>query len=139
MSCGEPSTWPVRVRSESPSSRRARPKSVMRGWSCGVNQDVGRLEVAVQNAVLVGVVDRLGNGLEISGRAAWPAAVRCPTNCARFCPSTKSIDEVMLALVDADFVDGDDVRMLQSRRRRRPRRGTAGRIPDCEPDRRQSS
>ena len=36
----------------------ARPKSVTWGWPCAIEQDVGRLEVAVEDAALVGVVRR---------------------------------------------------------------------------------
>ena len=48
------------VSSASASTRLARPKSVTCGWPCVVDQDVGRLEVAVEDAPHVGVVHRLG-------------------------------------------------------------------------------
>ena len=45
------------VSSLSPSTRLARPKSVTWGCPSRVEQDVGRLQVAVEDAALVGVVD----------------------------------------------------------------------------------
>ena len=53
--------WPEPVSPLSPSSFLASPKSVTRGLPLLVEEDVGRLEVAVDHAALVGVLDRLGH------------------------------------------------------------------------------
>ena len=57
-----------------------------------VDQHVGRLEVAVQNAAFVRVVDGLGDGLDVTRGAAAGQRLRpLPQSSARFWPSTKSI------------------------------------------------
>ena len=53
-----------------PRRRLARPKSVTCGCAVGVEQDVGRLQVAVQDAALVGVVDGPGDRRQQSAAAA---------------------------------------------------------------------
>ena len=81
-----------------------------------VNQDVGGLQVAMQDAALMGVVDRLGDGLEITGRA--PGRQRLVAHQPRQAlPLDVVHHEEVPALVDAHLVDGDDVRMVQTRRR----------------------
>ena len=68
MYCGVPTTAPESVSSPSPSIRLASPKSVTCGRPSRVEQDVRRLEVAVQDAPLVGVVDRPGDRRHQPGR-----------------------------------------------------------------------
>ena len=59
-------------------SMRARPKSVIQSFAGGVEQQVGRLDVAVEDAVLVGVVQGLGglhaeagDGAVVVGGRVW--------------------------------------------------------------------
>ena len=79
-----------------------------------VNQHVRRLEIAMQDASLVRVMNRFGNELDVPRgfRAAqWTVAHELR--------EVLALDvihrEVMLAVVDADVVNGDDVRMLEQR------------------------
>ena len=83
----------------------------------GVDEHIRWFEVAVQDALLMRVVDRFGNGLEILSRA--PGRQR---NVPHQGGQTGAIHEIhreiVLAGVDPDFMDRDDVRMVQHRRRR---------------------
>jgi hypothetical protein len=78
----------------------------------GVDEDVGRLEVAVQNAPLVRVVDSLRDSLEVGGSA--PGRQGPVADELR---EVLALDEVhreeRLAVVLADVMDGNDVRVLQ--------------------------
>ena len=58
MNAGVPMIAPDRVSSLSPSTRLARPKSVDVGLPLGVHQDIGRLQVAMEDAPLMGMMDR---------------------------------------------------------------------------------
>ena len=58
------------VRSPSPSIRRARPKSVTCGCVALVDQDVRRLQVAMEDSALMGVVHRLRDDRDQPGRGA---------------------------------------------------------------------
>ena len=87
-SAGVPRMAPVCVRPLSPSSRLARPKSVTCGWPSRVEQDVGRLEVAVEDAALVGVVDRPGDRRPPAGRGRAGRRRSRPGRRARLPPST---------------------------------------------------
>ena len=76
----------------------------------------------MQNAALVRVVNRFGDGLDVARGAANP--FRVPHSALRIqLRETPALDEIhdeeRLPLVGADFVDGDDVRVLQAGRRRR--------------------
>jgi hypothetical protein len=82
------------------------------GKALAVQQDVGRLEVAVQDAALVRVVDRPGHqgeqpgagagvGLEVGQPAGQAAALQ------------QRHAEVEVVPVPADLVDGHDVRVVQ--------------------------
>ena len=77
--------------------------------------EANRLEIAVQNAVFVRVMDRLGNELEVGRRAFWRQRPLGHQPRQR-----RAVDEVhhqvMLAFVHTDLMHGDDVRMLQSGR-----------------------
>ena len=79
----------------------------------GVNQHVRRLEIAMQHIPLVRKVDRFGDGLEIRGRL--PGRQRTFGDELREGQSLDVIHrEEVLPLGEADFVNGDDVRMLQA-------------------------
>ena len=83
----------------------------------GVDEDVRGLEVAVQDATLVRVVNRPGDGLQIlRGALGRQNAFLGQTR------EIRSLHEIhhqeVLAFMHADFVDGHDVGMLQARRRR---------------------
>jgi hypothetical protein len=83
-----------------------------------VNQDVGRLQVAMQDAAFVGVMHRFGDGFQVVGSA--PGGQRLAAHQPRQALALDPIHhEEVLPLVDADFVNGDDVRMVQTRRRNR--------------------
>src|SRR5207253_2122826 len=76
--------------------------------SLGVEQDVGRLEIAMQHAPLMRVLHRPGyRGQQLSS-PAWltPQAVEARRQTAAF---DQLHAEVVLPLVLANFVDGHDV------------------------------
>src|SRR5882724_7183580 len=85
----------------------------------GVDKHVRRLEVAVQNAALVSVVNGFGDGFHPARRSA---EFRNPKSEIRnelgqVFPFHKIHREVVLAIVLADFVNGHYVRMLKLGRR----------------------
>jgi len=85
------------------------------GHASGIDQDVRRFEVAMQDPLLVRVVDGLGDGFHPFGRA--PRRNRClAERLAKILPLNVVHREVVKALVFADFVDPYDVRMLQAGR-----------------------
>ena len=75
----------------------------------GVEQDVGRLEVAVQDAALVGVVDRPGDGRQQAAAASRAGRRARPDASGQAAALDQLHAEVVLALVLADLVDRDDV------------------------------
>ena len=81
-----------------------------------VDQDVGRLEVSVENPALMRMVDRLGRGDDQAGRGARVA-------CEVVEPPVQALTrhelhtEVGQTAALADFVDRYDVRMVQPRDR----------------------
>ena len=79
----------------------------------GVEQDVGRLEVAVQDAPLVGVVHRLGR----LGHQPRPRPSGRPCTVGEPVGEAAALDqlhaEVVLAVVLADLVDRHDVRVVE--------------------------
>ncbi len=81
--------WPEPVKPLSPSSFFARPKSVTRGIAGLVEQDVGRLQVAVDHAALMGILDRLGHLHHQRGGFAGRQRTVRPTLWERLWPSTK--------------------------------------------------
>ena len=83
---------PVCVSPLSPSTRLARPKSVTCGSPLAVEQDVGRLEVAVQDAALVGVVHRPRAPLATSRRA--PCRRRSRAIAARQLAEAAALDQL---------------------------------------------
>ena len=104
--------WPEPVSPLSPSSFLASPKSVTRGLPSLVEQDVGRLQVAVDHAALVGVFDRLGDLRHQLGRLAGrQRAVGQPLREAL--PFDETHGEIMLPLVLADLVDRHDPGMIE--------------------------
>ncbi len=80
--------------------------------SVPVEQDIGRLEVAVNDPALVGVADGIGDACNQLGRLAgrqWPAGERLGKALAL----NEAHGEVVLASVLADFVDRHDPGMVQ--------------------------
>ena len=78
----------------------------------GVDQHVLRLQVAMERAALMGELDRLGDDLHILRRALrrqWPIFHER----AEIAPDDVVHREIMLAPMLADFVNGDDIRVLQ--------------------------
>ena len=107
-----PRIWPEPVSPLSVSSFLARPKSVTRGLPFGVEQDVGRLQVAVDHPALVGELDgfrhlhhQLG-GLPGQQRAIGQAVGEALT-------LDEAHTEVMLALVLADLVNRHDAGVIK--------------------------
>ena len=83
-----------------------------------VDEHVGRLEVTMENAMLMGIVDRLGDGLHVASGTA--GGQRVPANQNRQTLPLHVIHrDEMLARAKTDFVDGDNVGMMQRRRRHR--------------------
>jgi hypothetical protein len=81
-----------------------------------VDQDVGRLEIPMQNAALVRILDRLGDGLGITRGA--PGMERTVAQQLRQVPPGHVVHrEERQAFVVTDFVDGHDVGMLETGRR----------------------
>ena len=106
------------------SSVLARPKSVILGVPSAVEQDVGRLQVAVDDARPV----RLGDAAREPSRSARP-----PAAAGQGVPSSRSVEaaavdefqrEERQAVGLADLVDLHDVGVLQAGRRPRPRPGS---------------
>jgi len=106
-------TWPVRVRLESPSSRRASPKFCDARLIVRVDEHVGGFQVAVQDASFVRVMNRVRDGLDVSRRAFGRQRLAVDEFC-EVRPVHIIHNQKMLVVVDADFVNGDDVRMLQT-------------------------
>ena len=108
--------WPEPVSPLSPSSFFASPKSVTRGLPALVEEDVGRLEVAVDHAVPMGILDRLGDLHQQRGGLAWRQ--RSVGDLLRQAlPLDEAHREIMLALVLADLEDRHDPRMIEVGRR----------------------
>ena len=81
-------------------------------------QDVARLEVQVQHAEPMRVVDGFGDAAAAAARRAAAAAGHrlSQPHCARLRPPHQLHRVIDQAVVLADLVDGDDVGMLQQRR-----------------------
>ena len=77
-----------------------------------VEQDVAGLEVAVQDAALVGEVDGSGHGFDQTG-----GGLRSKDCLADYLGEAAALDElhaeIMLAVLGADLVDGQDVRVIE--------------------------
>ncbi len=92
-----------------------------------VDEHVGRLEVAVQDAVLMRIVDGLGDDLDVArgtGGGQWLAGGEPGEALAL----DKIHGEEGPTLVRANFVDGDDVCVLQTGGRRRFRAEPLGQV-----------
>jgi hypothetical protein len=88
-------------------------------WLVGsIYQDIGGLEIAVENAVLMSVMYCLRDGLEVSG-SAFGGQRLIPHQFRQRASLDEVHGEERLAIVLANVVNGDDVGMLQ-------RRGGAG-------------
>ena len=126
---GRPQDLAVLVSASSRSRSLARPKSVILGTPSSVEQDVGRLEVAVDDPALVGEVHGPGERLDQAG-ARGSCSVSASRRSSRLPrrirgPGTHP-------LVFADLVDLDDVRVLEPGGGLglglEPRRGTGVRV-----------
>ena len=79
-----------------------------------INDNIGRFEVAVQDAVLMRVMNGSGNGFDVGGRTLrgqWTI----PHDLGQRPTGHIVHREEVLAVVFADLVDGHNVRMLQTR------------------------
>jgi len=81
----------------------------------GVEQHVRGFEVAVQDAAFVGVLNRLGDCLDAGGRVSGRHGI-VPHRLCQVAAFDVVHREVLLALVFADFMDGDDIWMPQTGR-----------------------
>ena len=97
-------------------TRLARPKSVTCGWPVGVDQHVRRLQIAVQNAVLVGIMDGPRDHGEVARGLARPQRTAGHQGTERLALDAAHA-EIRLPVHLARAVDGDDVGMRQVRRR----------------------
>src|SRR5687767_15368956 len=82
-----------------------------------IDNNVGRFEVAVQDAAFVRIIDRFSNDLDVANRAAEPVAVAqfaIRVDPGETLALNKIHGEERLAVVRAYFVDGNDVRVLQT-------------------------
>ena len=105
-------TWPLSVWPSSESSRLARPKSVILGAPSAGKQDVGRLEVAMDDPGLVGDVDGPGQGAMQLGRR--PARLRGACQAVgEAAPLEQLQGDERQAVGLADVVDLDDVGMAE--------------------------
>ena len=96
----------------SPASRLARPKSIRNGRSVLGHHDVRRLDVAVDHALLVGVLQSVGEAGDQLGRLA-EARPAGGQQVGQRHALDEVADEVGGAVVLADLVDRDDRRMAQ--------------------------
>ena len=87
------------------------------GIAVPIEQDVPRLEVAVDHAAPVGILDRLGDRRPSAPAASRGGSGPSASRWARLSPSTKPMREIMLALVLADLEDRHDARMVEVGRR----------------------
>ena len=94
------------------------------GLPCLVEQDVGRLQVAVEDAALVGVVHGLGHDGHQPGRGGEIGGESRPASCPGWTPSISFMLKKRRPAVLADLVDRHDVRDGRAARRPRPRSGT---------------
>ena len=78
----------------------------------GVDEHVLRLQVAMQGAALMGEVDRLGDDLDVARRDSRRQRPVLHEG-SEVAAGHVVHREVMLAVVLADLVDGDDVGVLQ--------------------------
>ena len=86
----------------------------------GVQQDVRRLQIAMQDAALMGVMDRSGHRRQQRAAfrcsamlAARTRSLPCPFRRCQAAPLDQLHAEEVLAFVFADLIDGHDVRMIQ--------------------------
>ena len=112
-----PSTTPAGSVQAASASARASPKSAMRKPAVVVEQEVGRLDVAVDEAPPVGVVEARGRR---RGRRPAPAtataAGRGRASTRRLPPLRNSVTRNGAAVLLAPVVDGHDVRVVEGGR-----------------------
>ena len=84
------------------------------GCAIAVDHDVGRLQIAVDDSLLVGMVQCVGDlGAQLGRLAAGELLASQPI--AERDAADKVADDVHTVAVAADFVDADDVRVPQLR------------------------
>jgi hypothetical protein len=77
-----------------------------------IDEHVRRLQVSMENAVLMRIMDRLGHGLDmLHGALRWQRLLAHAATRGPGLPHTPS--KVMLAVFLADLVNADDVRVVQ--------------------------
>ena len=111
-----PTTSPGAV-SAAASERRATPKSISlaRGSPASVTSDVLRLDVAVDDAAGVGVVERLAEvGADLADLAVAERARRGLSR-ARVVAVDQLGDQQRVAVLLADLVEGDDAGVVEAR------------------------
>ena len=77
-----------------------------------IDEDIGRLQIAVQDALFVRVLHGAADGGEIAGRVARPQRTAREQSGQRL-PLNQSHTEICLSLMLAGVVDGHDVRVYQ--------------------------
>jgi hypothetical protein len=117
MKFGDPSTCPLKVRLDSPSSRFRQAEISDSRLIVGVDQHVRRLQVTVQDAPLVCIVDRPGNQLHVA--SGFLGRQRLWAHPLRKALAIHVIHgEKVPAFVDTHIVNCDNVRMLENGGRR---------------------
>ena len=115
MYAGVPTTAPSCVRLESRSDSPRQAEVDQPGTAEVVDQDVGRLDVPVQDPLAVGVVDGVGQVAEDPGGGRRVEAMMVAIPVQRP-PADEMEGHPAAAVVEARVVDGHDVGMVQPRR-----------------------
>jgi hypothetical protein len=100
------------VRLLSTSTHLARPKSATWGRALRVKEDIGRLEITVQDTALVGMMHRASHHRHQPCRLARAAALGGPPS-GQASAGQEFHAEEGPAVVFADFLDRHDVRMVE--------------------------
>ena len=112
MKLGVPRTWPVTRQVTEPAHLLGQAEVADLGMSVAVQQDVAGLEIAVDDAVLVGVGHGLGHlPDQLAGLPRRQRTMLDPIRQAA--PFDVAHREVVLALVLPDLEDGHDARVVE--------------------------